>query len=526
MLRVTSRALAGALFMTSVAGLCAQIPETKPREAVSSLIRPGAGERRPLETMILPQRPKPAPTAPIFEPPSVPPIPAEPPKTATSSLVPATKPEATTGIRPVTKLTPVKSAARGPAEALEAPAAQAAKAAAEAKVLAEAKAVKEAQEKAEAERMLAEKKAAEMREAQARAEAQMKAEAEAKALAEAKAAEMRAPEVKAAQEKAEAERMLAEKKAAEMREAQARAEAQMKAEAEAKALAEAKAAEMRAAEVKAAQEKAEAERMLAEKKAAEMREAQARAEAQMKAEAEAKALAEAKAAEMRAAEVKAAQEKAEAEAKAVAELKAAEMREAQAKADAIARAAENEAIAARAETKPAVMQLAKADFTRPRIEIQNDAPPVTAPIVDPAPAVAASPSLPPATPSLDAGLAKKSDFPPQPAQAPTEKFGPSQVAPPVPTELRNANAALRAADIDESLAAEVAAILDPNAAPRPKVVAKQRPAPAATRLPSEAWLLQACSTLNQLSEGDRPIAFQSILRRYKKLRAEEQGAAR
>jgi hypothetical protein len=44
------------------------------------------------------------------------------------------------------------------------------------------------------------------------------------------------------------------------------------------------------------------------------------------------------------------------------------------------------------------------------------------------------------------------------------------------------------------------------------------------RLPSETWLLQACEALNQLPEDARVVAFQSILQRYKKLRADEQGA--
>jgi hypothetical protein len=95
-----------------------------------------------------------------------------------------------------------------------------------------------------------------------------------------------------------------------------------------------------------------------------------------------------------------------------------------------------------------------------------------------------------------------------------------QVAPP-PLKKEDVASAVAAEELDDTLADEVAAILSGAGRPRMKSGIAGAPRANVVRLPSETWLVQACANLNQLPEADRVIAFQSILRRYKLMRAQE-----
>jgi hypothetical protein len=136
--------------------------------------------------------------------------------------------------------------------------------------------------------------------------------------------------------------------------------------------------------------------------------------------------------------------------------------------------------------------------------------PAKPPLITVAETPAPAPSSPPAS-SVSAPPAIES-LPPLPPPN-TE-----QVAPPPPDSRRKSAALAEDPDLDETLAAEVAAVLSntppPAKAPRPGIV----------RMPSESYLLRASASINSLPEAQRAIEFQKVLAHYKELRAGERKA--
>lgn len=95
----------------------------------------------------------------------------------------------------------------------------------------------------------------------------------------------------------------------------------------------------------------------------------------------------------------------------------------------------------------------------------------------------------------------------------------AQVAPSVPANKTLPYAADFGDDPDaESLAAEVAAILS-TIPPKPAPARPTRP--TVLSFPSEQWLREASAGIEKLPEHERPMAFQKIIERYKRMRADE-----
>ena len=109
-----------------------------------------------------------------------------------------------------------------------------------------------------------------------------------------------------------------------------------------------------------------------------------------------------------------------------------------------------------------------------------------------------------------------------------------QLAPPVPTTTGRAKSPhlqsprSSAADREaEELAAEVAAILAEDAGETRREPADSRaPRPLIVKLPSEKYLTEATRQLQTLPMDERPAAFQSMIEKYRTMRAAERESMR